>query len=100
MKWGLGSGNTWVNIDGSIMHETIGHMFTITEEHRLSFHDILLHLARDTDRMQTLTNTGTVTLNSRNVNSLGLDAPLLAILIHEAGQDLIIESLHAVTANL
>ena len=85
MKRSLGSSNTRVNIDSAIMHEAISLMCSTTEEHRLTLQDILLHLLGNLDTMQGNTITGILTLKGRNIHILNMNAPLLTILIHEAG---------------
>ena len=99
MKRSLSSSNTRVNIDSAIMHEAISLMCSTTEEHRLTLQDILLHLLGDLDTMQGNTITGILTLKGWNIHILYMNTPLLTILIHEAGQHLIIEGLHAITTD-
>ena len=99
MKRCLGSGNTGVNINSTVMNKAVSLMLSTTEEHRLTLQDILLHLLGDFDTMQGNTITGILTLKGWNIHILYMNTPLLTILIHEVGQHLIIEGLHAINAN-
>ena len=99
MKRSLGSGNTRVNINSTIVDEAVSLMLSTAEEHRLALHDILLHLLGNLDTMQGNTITGILTLKGWNIHILYMNTPLLTILIHEAGQHLIIEGLHAITTD-
>ena len=86
----LRGGDVRVDIDLTVIDKAISLTLPATEEHRLALCHILTHLTSHLHRVPRLF----VFIKKRHI--LGLHIPTLRVLIHEAHEHLVIETLHAI----
>ena len=92
---GLCGGDSRVDVDGVLMHEAIDCAVLVLEEHRLTLLNGLLHLLIDGHRVHHCS----VIFQTREVDLLRMRSPLLAVLIHKIGDNLVVEGRHAVNTD-
>ena len=82
----LAGGDIRVNIDCSVIDETVSLTVTPAEEHRLALHHILLHQGGDRDAVEL-----TRSIQFAKLDILCPGTPMPAVLVHIVDKHLVIE---------